>query len=58
MKMYLGREHTAPCILNLGTRWNGQLHALVALPPWKEPWYPLVKRLGGPQSQSGCSTED
>jgi hypothetical protein len=32
---------------------SGQLHAPAALPPGKEPWYPLDKRLGGPQSPSG-----
>jgi hypothetical protein len=30
----------------------GQLHTPVALPPGKEPWYPLDRRLGGSQSQS------
>jgi hypothetical protein len=24
----------------------------------KSPWYPLVRRLGGPQSCSGCSGEE
>jgi hypothetical protein len=33
---------------------SGQLHAPAALPPGKEPWYPLNRRLGGPQSRSGC----
>jgi len=32
---------------------SGQLHAMAALPPGKEFWYPLDRRLGGPQSQSG-----
>jgi len=32
---------------------SGQLHAPAALPPGKEPWYPLDRRLGGPQSRSG-----
>jgi hypothetical protein len=27
-----------------------QLHAPAALPPGNEPWYPLDRRLGGPQS--------
>jgi hypothetical protein len=31
---------------------SGQLHAPAALPPGKSPWYPLDRRLGGPQSQS------
>jgi hypothetical protein len=31
---------------------GGQCHALAALPPGKT-WYPLYRRLGGPQGQSG-----
>jgi hypothetical protein len=36
-------------------RWEGeggQHHALTALPPVKT-WYPLYRRLGGPQARSG-----
>jgi hypothetical protein len=29
---------------------SGQLHAPDTLPLGKEPWYPLDRRLGGPQS--------
>jgi hypothetical protein len=32
---------------------SGQLHATAALPPGKEPRYPLDRGLGGPQSRSG-----
>jgi hypothetical protein len=32
---------------------GGQCHALAALPPRKEPWYPLYRRLGGLQGWSG-----
>lgn len=32
---------------------SGQLHALVPLPSFEEPWYQLVRRLDGPQDQSG-----
>jgi hypothetical protein len=32
---------------------SGQLHALAALPPGKEPPYPLDRRLVGPQSRCG-----
>jgi len=32
---------------------SGQLHAPVALPQGKSPWYPLDRGLGGPQSWSG-----
>ena len=31
---------------------GGQHHAPTAL-PWGKTWYPLYRRLGGPQSQSG-----
>jgi hypothetical protein len=39
---------------------SGQLHAPAALPPGKDPppWYPLVRRLGGPQSRSGRGGEE
>jgi hypothetical protein len=32
---------------------SGQLHATAALPQGKSPWYPLDRRLGGPQSWPG-----
>jgi hypothetical protein len=32
---------------------SGQLHAPAALLPGKKPWYPLDRKLGGPQSRSG-----
>jgi hypothetical protein len=34
---------------------SGQLHAPAALHPGKSPGYPCDRKLGGPQSQSGCS---
>jgi hypothetical protein len=37
---------------------SGQLDAPAALPPGKEPRYPLYRRLGGPQSQSGRCGEE
>jgi hypothetical protein len=37
---------------------SGQLHAPAALPPGKEPRYPLDRRLGGPQSRSGRFGEE
>jgi hypothetical protein len=37
---------------------SGQIHASAALTPWKEPRYPLDKRLGGPQSRSGHYGEE
>jgi hypothetical protein len=36
----------------------GQLHAPAALSPGKEPRYPLDRRLGRPQSQSGHGGEE
>jgi len=36
----------------------GQLHALAALHPGKEPWYPLDSRLCGPQRRSGRGGEE
>jgi hypothetical protein len=35
-----------------------QLHAPAALPQGKRPWYPLDRRLGGPQSRSGRGGEE
>jgi len=32
---------------------SGQLHASATLHPGKSPWYPLDRRLGGPQNRSG-----
>jgi hypothetical protein len=38
---------------------SGQLQTPVALPPEKKsPWYPLDRRLDGPQSRSGCGGEE
>jgi hypothetical protein len=37
---------------------SGQFHEPAALPLGKEPWYPLKRRLGGPQSRSGCGGEE
>jgi hypothetical protein len=36
----------------------GKLHAPAAVPPKKEPWYPLDKRLSGPKSCSGRGGEE
>ena len=32
---------------------GGKRYALAALPPGKETWYTLYRRLGGPQGRSG-----
>jgi hypothetical protein len=37
---------------------SGHLHAQAALPQGKWPWYPLDRRLGGPQSRSGRGSEE
>jgi hypothetical protein len=37
---------------------SGQLHAPVALPQGESPFYPLDRRLGGPQSRSGSGGEE
>jgi hypothetical protein len=37
---------------------SGQVHVPVALPPGKKPVVPLDRRLGGPQSRSGCDGEE
>jgi hypothetical protein len=37
---------------------NGQLHAPAALPPRKSSWYPLDRRLSGPQSRVGRRGEE
>jgi hypothetical protein len=37
---------------------SGRLHAQVALPQGRSPWYPLDRRLGGPQRQSGSGGEE
>jgi hypothetical protein len=37
---------------------GGQFHAPAALPQGKSPWYPLGKRLDGPQSRSGHGDEE
>jgi len=44
--------------LTLALDVGGQLHSLAALSPGKSPWYPLNRRLGGPQSQCGCDGEE
>jgi hypothetical protein len=47
-------------ILDLGTGWGW----VVSFMPWalypqgESPWYPLYRRLGGSQSQSGCCWEE
>jgi len=37
---------------------RGHLHVLAALPMGIRPQYSFDRRLGGPQSQSGCSGKE
>jgi hypothetical protein len=37
---------------------NGRLHAPASLPQGKSTWYPLDRKLGGPQSRSGHGGEE
>jgi hypothetical protein len=37
---------------------SGQFYAPAALPQGKRPWYPLDRKLGGPQSRSGRGGEE
>jgi len=37
---------------------TGQLHTPAALTPGQSPWYPLDRRLCGPQSSSGHGGEE
>jgi hypothetical protein len=59
MKAY-GSGCIDPHFLDLGTSWRW----VVNFTPWllypqgKSPWYPLDRRLGGPQSQSGRFGEE
>jgi hypothetical protein len=54
MKAYWGSESIAPHILNLATRWRWVV-SFTPRPLYsqvKDTWYPLDRRLGGPQSRS------
>jgi hypothetical protein len=59
MKAYSASGGIAPRILNLGTRWRWVVSFTPQplYPQGKSPWYPLDKRLGGPQSRSGRGGE-
>jgi hypothetical protein len=57
MEAYRGSGDMAP---HTDTRWRW----VVGFTPWllypqgKSPWYPLVRRLGGPQNRSGRGGEE
>jgi hypothetical protein len=59
MKAYWGSGVTVPLILHpvTGLDVSGQLHNPVALPQGKSLSYQFDRRLGGPQSRSGCGGE-
>jgi hypothetical protein len=60
MKTYWGSGGIAPRILDLGTRWRWVVSFTPQplYPRGKSPWYPLDRRLGGPQSRSGRGGEE
>jgi hypothetical protein len=60
MKAYCESGGIAPRILDLGTRcrWVVSFTIRLLYPQGKSPWYPLDRRLGGPQSRSGHSGEE
>jgi hypothetical protein len=60
VKAYWGSGGTDPLILDLGTRWRWMV-SFTPRPLYlqrKSPWYPLERRLGGPQSRSGRGGEE
>jgi hypothetical protein len=54
-----GQWRYSTAILNLGTRWRWMVSFTPwLLNPWRNcHWYPLDRRLGGPQNWSGCCRE-
>jgi hypothetical protein len=60
MKTYWGRGVIATLILDLGTscRWVVSFTPRALYTQGKSPWYPLDRRLGGPQSRSGRGGEE
>jgi hypothetical protein len=57
MKTYWGAEIQLQSFLTLVLDGGGQLHEPTALPPGREPQYPLTTRLNGHQSWSGGGGE-
>jgi hypothetical protein len=60
MKAYWGSGGVAPCILDVGPRrrWVVSFSHQPLYFQGKSPWYPLDRRLGGPQSRSGRGGEE
>jgi hypothetical protein len=59
MKTYWGSDGIAPRILYLGTRWRWvvSFKPRPLYPQGKRPWYPVNRRLDGPQIRSGLGGE-
>jgi hypothetical protein len=59
MKAYWGSGSITPRILDLDLRWRRVVSFTPRqlYPQGKNPWYPLDRRLGGLQSQSGRGDE-
>jgi hypothetical protein len=60
LKAYCGSRGIATSLLNLDTRWRRVVNFMppAALPPGKEPRYPLNRRLGGLHSWSELLGEE
>jgi hypothetical protein len=60
IKAYWGSGSIAPRILDLGTRcrWVVSFKLRPFYPQRKRPWYPLDRRLDGPQNRSGRGGEE
>jgi hypothetical protein len=60
MKAYWGSGGIEPHILDVGTRcrWVVSFATRVLYPKGKSSWYPLERRLGGPQSRFGRGREE
>jgi hypothetical protein len=58
VKVYWGVEVSSTHSLASELYGSGQFHTPTTLPQGKIPWYPLDRRLGGPQSHSGHGGEE
>jgi len=59
MQAYRWRKGIAPVILNIRTKWRWVVNFMpCCFTSRKTPIYPLNRRLGGPQSWSGCFWEE
>jgi hypothetical protein len=60
MEAYWGNGGIERLILYIGTRWRrvGSFMSRLIYRQGNSPWYPLDRRLGGPQSRSGHGGEE